>query len=269
MQWVSRNIRAFGGDPEAITVMGQSAGAMSVQTLVSSPLTENMMSKAVMQSGGGYNNGMNDDLSLEEAMTYGEAFVKQTGAKNLQELREMSAEELYVAFGRFMGEMMQQGAGLVMRPNVDGYVLPDGYDRQIEQGKIKKIPYLIGSNHNDIFVEKKDVDAGVKSRLYQGCVDWSRFLEQAGADPAYVYYFKRQLPGDDAGAFHSAELWYMFGTLSRCWRPMTEEDFALSERMIAYWSNFIKTGNPNGDGEDLAEWKPCKSEDEFVLELDV
>ena len=90
--------------------MGQSAGAMSVQTLVSSPLTENMMSKAVMQSGGGYNNGMNDDLSLEEAMTYGEAFVKQTGAKNLQELREMSAEELYVAFGRFMGEMMQQGA---------------------------------------------------------------------------------------------------------------------------------------------------------------
>ena len=269
LQWVSRNIRAFGGDPEVITVMGQSAGAMSVQTLVSSPLTENMMSKAVMQSGGGYNNGMNDDLSLEEAMTYGEAFVKQTGAKNLHELREMSAEELYVAFVRFMGEMMQQGAGLVMRPNVDGYVLPEGYDRQIEQGKIKKIPYLIGSNQNDIFVEKKDADAGVKSRLYQGCVDWSRFLEQAGADPAYVYYFKRQLPGDDAGAFHSAELWYMFGTLSRCWRPMTEADFALSERMIAYWSNFIKTGKPNSDEADLAEWKPCKGEDEFVLELDV
>ena len=50
---------------------------------------------------------------------------------------------------------------------------------------------------------------------------------------------------------------------------MTEADFALSERMIAYWSNFIKTGNPNSDGEDLAEWKPCKGEDEFVLELDV
>ena len=129
--------------------------------------------------------------------------------------------------------------------------------------------YLIGSNQNDIFVEKKDADAGVKSRLYQGCVDWSRFLEQAGADPAYVYYFKRQLPGDDAGAFHSAELWYMFGTLSRCWRPMTEADFALSERMIAYWSNFIKTGKPNSDEADLAEWKPCKGEDEFVLELDV
>lgn len=87
------------------------------------------------------------------------------------------------------------------------------------------------------------------------------------ARPSYVYYFTRQLPGDEAGAFHSAELWYMFGTLGRCWRPMTEADRALSGRMLDYWTNFMKSGNPNGAG--LPEWRPCRKEDSFVMEFDI
>ncbi len=77
----------------------------------------------------------------------------------------------------------------------------------------------------------------------------------------YVYYFDRKLPGDDAGSFHSAELWYVFGSLQYCWRPLDEADYDLSRRMITYWSNFMKCGNPNG-GRD-SEWRPCTESDPY------
>ena len=67
------------------------------------------------------------------------------------------------------------------------------------------------------------------------------------------------------GAFHSAELWYMFGTLERCWRPMEDKDYELSENMIGYWTNFIKSGNPNSENNE--EWKPYKKEEPFIMEL--
>lgn len=81
---------------------------------------------------------------------------------------------------------------------------------------------------------------------------------------AYVYYFDRKLPGDDAGAFHSAELWYVFGSLKYCWRPLEEADFALSRKMITYWSSFMKSGDPNGG--DGGPWRPCtKAEPYFEV----
>lgn len=166
-----------------------------------------------------------------------------------------------------MGEMMKRGKGLVLKPNIDGYVLEEYYDELIEKGAVKNIPYLLGSNKNDIFVEKKDADAGVRSKIYNGCVNFSQKLEKAGLGASYVYFFKRDLPGDDNGAFHSAELWYTFGTLNRCWRPMTEGDYALSETLVEFWTNFVKTGNPNSD-EDTP-WKQCTQDDPFVMEFDV
>ena len=93
----------------------------------------------------------------------------------------------------------------------------------------------------------------------------SKKLEELGRKPAYVYYFAHDLPGDDAGAFHSSELWYMFGTLDRCWRPFTKADHDLSDKMIGYWTNFMKTGNPNSEGDET--WRPCTKDDEFVLAL--
>ena len=267
LTWVYQNIEGFGGDAGNITVMGQSAGAMSVQTLICSPLTGNMISHAVMQSGGGYDNGMNERRTLEDALAFGENFVKLTGAKTAEELRAKTPEELYAVFGSFLGELMKTGKGLPVGPNIDGYVLEKYYDELIETGSVKKIPYLLGSNKNDIFVDKKDADAGVKSRIYNGCVSFSQKLEKAGLSASYVYYFKRDLPGDNEGAFHSAELWYMFGTLDRCWRPMTDGDHALSDAMMDFWTNFAKTGNPNPDGKE--PWRPCTGDDAFVMEFDV
>ena len=103
--------------------------------------------------------------------------------------------------------------------------------------------------------------------IYEGSREFSFKLEENGHTPAYVYHFTRQLPGDDAGAFHSAELWYMFGTLNRCWRPFTEQDQELSEEMLTYWTNFMKTGNPNSDG--LEKWKPCSKKVAFSMTVDV
>ncbi|OPJ60568.1 carboxylesterase family protein [Clostridium oryzae] len=65
-------------------------------------------------------------------------------------------------------------------------------------------------------------------------------------NPIYIYYFDRIMPGDNAGAFHSSELWYVFGTINRCWRPLNGRDFELSKIMSSYWTNFAKNGNPNG-----------------------
>lgn len=265
LQWVYDNIESFGGDKENITVLGQSAGAMSVQTLISSELSGNMIKRAIMQSGGSYGKGLHRDLPLSDAMKFGEQFVAVTGAKSLEELRAMSTEQLNAAIGPFIGKMFEIGEGLILIPNIDGYVLKDGYYNLIDQGNIKNIPYLMGSNLNDILTTKEAVAAGEMSPLYEGCRDFSFKLEVNGHTPAYVYHFTRQLPGDDAGAFHSSELWYMFGTLNRCWRPMTAHDKQLSEEMLSYWTNFMKTGNPNGAG--LESWEPCSKESVFIKEF--
>ena len=92
-------------------------------------------------------------------------------------------------------------------------------------------------------------------------------MEKVGHKPSYVYFFTRDLPGDNAGAFHSSELWYMLGTLKSCWRPMTEGDYDLSERMVSYWTNFMKNGDPNGVG--LSLWPSCTKAEPFEMVLDV
>ena len=96
---------------------------------------------------------------------------------------------------------------------------------------------------------------------------FSQKLEELGRKPAYVYHFTRDLPGDSQGAWHSAELWYMMGTLRRCWRPWTEADYSLSEKMLDYWTGFMKTGNPNTGVHP--RWNPCRAAEPFVMELNV
>ena len=91
---------------------------------------------------------------------------------------------------------------------------------------------MLGSTADDIGVFPEMKEKGEHGGIYKGCINWSLALEKLGRKPAYVYYFTRALLGDDAGAFHSSELWYMFGTLGRSWRPKTEGDYALSKEMM-------------------------------------
>ena len=96
------------------------------------------------------------------------------------------------------------------------------------------------------------------------CKRWC--MKRSEADkPAYLYYFSHELPGDDWGAFHTGEVLYMFGTLHRCWRPMTEEDQKLSDEMVTYWTNFMKTGVPECKGTQ--EWKAYTKENRYIKEF--
>lgn len=233
---------------------------MSVQTLVSSPLTKDMIAGAIMQSGGGYNNGLNrDDITLEKQEYYGEILTKMAGIHHLHELRQMPDEDIMKLFDPWMKKVFPESHGLFLVPTIDDYVLKAGYTQLMDENKLKKIPYLLGCNKDDILSAPET--RGELSPLYKGCVQFSHKLQENGNSPAFVYLFNRDLPGDDAGAFHSAELWYTFGTLNRAWRPFTEHDYQLSEQMMDYWESFIKTGRPERPGE---KWELCSKESPYV-----
>ena len=257
LDWVRENIAAFGGDPENITVFGQSAGCMSVQTLISSPLTQGKIARAILQSGV----GLSYDHTLLSAEREGEKIAFNAGVKTLEELRALPYETLMGAAVPLMVAGMEK-MELPFTPLIDGYVLTGGYNELLHGGKIHDIPYIVGSTLNDIGTEPERLAQGDRGKVYAGTADFARARLDAGNGNVWRYDFRRQLPGDDAGAFHSSELWYVFGTYGRCWRPLMDADAALSATMVSYWTNFMKTGDPNG--EDLPLWRPFREEDDTI-----
>lgn len=266
LKWVKKNIAAFGGDPDNVTIMGQSAGAGSVQVLISSPLTKGLIQRAIIQSGGGLG-GIIRAKTLAEAEETGKEMWSQAGISTLQEMREYPAEKFQEIMMKYMMKQKTFG-GLPYSPCVDGELLTAQLDDVAKIGNIPDIPYMIGYTSEDISPEV----------MKKAALDWSFLLEQQGKKAPYVYCFSHDLPGEDMdtgnqmgmfgnmkGAFHSSELWYMFGTLKNCWRPMEKADFELSERMVNSWTNFAKTGNPNGRG--LSPWRPCTQSDAFIQEF--
>lgn len=263
LRWVKENIASFGGDPDRVTVFGQSAGAVSVQTLCNSPLGRGLFARAIMQSGGGMSNGLARDLHREEAYRIGEMLMRSCRCDRLSQMRELPAEVLCKKTQAVIGKIK----GLPFSPMCDEYVLPGTYDENIRAGRIADTPYLLGSNANDILVRRRAVGRP-GGKLYQGCIDWALAREETSEQKTYIYYFNRALPGDRAGAFHSAELWYVFGTLARSWRPFEEWDYEISDAMICAWCNFIKYGDPNGrEGCGSGDWKPYRREDPFIRDF--
>lgn len=252
LRWVYDNIDCFHGDKHRITVFGQSAGAMSVQALISSPLTRGLIHSAIMQSGGGIDNGLSATKKLEDAYQVGEKIKGLCKVKNVSALRRVPAEKLV----DLLPELYKESNGLTFGPVNDGYVLLEDCNAAAKNGRIADIPYMLGITGDDITIEKGQ-DAR-KSLFYQGCVKFANMRNTYSRKPVYLYYFNRKLPGDDAGAFHSSELWYVFGTLDRCWRDMTIKDYRISEAMITAWTNFMKQDDPG------TQWKPYSKKQEFV-----
>lgn len=270
LKWIRENIAAFGGDPDNITVFGQSAGAMSTQTLCSSPITKGMIAKAILQSGGSYGKGLHYDLSLTDAMKTGEEILEMLNIRNVEQLRSVSPQELKSGLWSYILKKLEELNGdftkmkLPMAPLIDGYVMERGYYEIMDRGELHNIPYMIGSTGQDILVTEEDRKTGSKGILYEGIIQFSLKEEEVHNNPAYVYYFRHPLPGDEAGAFHSSELWYMFGSLDRCWRPMTDADYALSNKMVRFWTNFMKFGDPNGTEETGEVWRKYSARDPFI-----
>ena len=242
LNWVRENIAAFGGDAAKITLAGQSAGCMSVQNLISSPLTKGMVRGAVLQSGGGLR-ALHATPSKEQLWEISQKLMEHLGVSTLEELRQVPALKLRDA------AYAVNGPGLGWTPHQDGWLLPASVDELAETGAIHDIAYMIGSTGNDIGSGTLLQESG--ARFCQNQLD-------LGRKPAYFYFFDRKLPGDGAGAFHSCELWYEFETLGRCWRPWEDCDRELARVMSNYWANFAKAGNPNGEG--LPHWEPYTQE---------
>lgn len=247
LEWVRENIAGFGGDPENITVFGQSAGCMSVQTIISSKLSKGMLKRAILQSGGGLH-ALHETPSREQAHDTAKKLMDHLNVSAIAQLREIPAEKLRDAAYAVSGD------GLSWTPHVDGWLLEDTTDQLALSGKIHDIQYIIGSLADDI---------GGSDLLQKAGAEWCENQLKLGRAPGYLYYFTRKLPGDDAGAFHSAELWYVFETLPRCWRPWEDRDRELSDRMAGYWTNFAKTGDPNGPG--LPRWEPYTGEGQKIV----
>jgi para-nitrobenzyl esterase len=295
LRWVQDDIAAFGGDPDRVTIFGQSAGAFGVNAMMASPLAHGLFSRAIVESYPMF--GMADPLqTLAQAEQGGEKFANAVGAETLADLRMVASTDLVRAMG-------SGAAGFGLRPNVDGHALPHDLPEMIAAGDANGAAMMIGANYDEgtellrattpeglvaLAHHRFGAEGDAIAALYTGADDESAtaaqdrmqsdYLLAASAreaqvfaehgKPAYVYRFTRLAPGSDpikVGAFHSAELAYVFGTQAFIDRPWSDRDRALSKQMQQYWTNFAKTGDPNGSG--LPEWPRFGASEQDVMEL--
>ena len=234
ISWVKHNIAAFGGDPENITIMGQSAGGMSVQQHCLSPLTKGLFQKAVMCSGGGTSKILAAS-NPEKSYEFWQMIMEKCGASSLAEFRQVPVEKLF----RVWQENKKASMGGGCSPCIDGRLVVGKGHEIVKKGEHHHIPYLIGTTSHDV----------MPPILYSMAKKWCA----AQDTPSYLWFFERNLPGDDHGAWHSSDLWYWFGTLENCWRPFEEKDYALSNEMTDRLVAFARTASPNT--ADCVAWE--------------
>ena len=288
LKWIRQNIEAFGGDPQKVTIAGQSAGSMSVCALVASPLAKGLFRGAIAQSGGILNSSFM--RKLPEAEKSGIAFMEKMKASDISELRRKSADELIAAGDNF-------------GPVSDGYIIPDDVYAAFKNGQFNDVAMMAGWVTGDgslmgtrtMTPEKYKQDAIKKwgdraeeyLKLFPGntgdevASSLKEFsLMQFAALPAYlwagfsknkafIYQFshvpvkKPDFP--DYGAFHTSEVPFALHTLHLWKRPWREVDFAVEKTMNEYWVNFVKAGDPNGKG--LPEWAPYTRSSGDIMDI--
>ena len=294
LKWIKKNIANFGGDPGNVTIAGQSAGSMSVNCLVASPVAKGLFNKAIAESGSMMvSNPMLKSLTLKDAEQQGVKLAAAVHANTMDELRKVPAADLIKVPGGYS-------------PIVDGYVLPEPVAQIFAEGKENNVPLLTGWNADEGFVfnfnkkdeftkeakEKYGKDAAEFLRYFPANTDeeaahsqtklsrdmifaisgykWAGWQSQKGKAPVYVYYFQHKLPAtpdfEKYGAFHTGEVAYVMNNLKFLNRPWKQADHLLANQMSAYWINFISNGNPNG--KNLPAWSKYNKQQSPVMVFD-
>ena len=294
--WVKRNIAAFGGDPDNITIGGQSAGGGSVMAQVASPLNKGLFQKAIVDSGLELTpykpSFFGRNLTLAEAEENGKKFFKELGVNTLAEARKLDA--FYI---RDKANVSKVRFGVVQ----DGNMIVGPSNELFMKNQVNQMPMLFGHTSTEFpstppaktieefkaYAKKNfgdDADeflalcaspsgslAEMLNKSKAQHLEFSiRRLAQKKAEtgdkfPMYYWVFDPEIPGwDNPGTFHSSDLWFFFETLAKCWRPFKGKHYDLARQMCNYWANFIRSGDPNGvdaDGEDMPQWRPYTVDD--------
>ncbi len=294
LEWIHKNISAFGGDPAHVTIMGQSAGAASVNYLTASPLAKGLFIRAVAESGTDYRIGPGE--YLKSAEQNGERFAKAMGASSLAELRGMQAAEL----------IDSTKDKYHFLPIVDGWFLPKSVDDIFKAGEQIDVTTITGwvadeGSFGDSYGKVSAEEFRKRVRLQGGALAdeilklypastereaaesqkilardmsmvsmhlWAEKREETDKTKTYTYLFMHSQPGatkEQYQSFHSSELPYVFDNLSQSPRPWTTEDKKIATTMSTYWTNFIATGDPNGIG--LPKWPAFNETPEETMEL--
>lgn len=244
LKWLHQHIADFGGDPSRITMMGQSAGAMSVMDLCYSQQLKGIVSGAVMMSGGGMVPSFAKPWTEAESAPFWDKVRQEAGAADEEALRRVPAQQLWEAWYKVSRENFCFQA---RQPGIDGSIIPDQPQKLLKAGDILDIPMLLGVTSQDF----------MPVVIYEMALGWGVRSHRLGRRPVWGYMFDHTPPGNRYKAFHAVDLWYAFGSMEQSWRPFTGADRALAAQMMDYIAQFARTGDPNGDS--LPAWKPLST----------
>ena len=241
LKWIHEHIADFGGDPDKITIMGQSTGAMSIMNLLYTKDLKWIVKGAVLMSGAGAVPILTQPWTKEQSLPFWAGVRRRAGVETTEEFKKLPPEVIWEAWYE---ESRENWSFQAVQPGIDGKIIPDIPQKVIFKRDYLDIPMIIGVTSQDF----------MPYIIYDMAINWAMKHVRHGNSPVYGYLFDRQLPGNSFKAFHGSDLWYMFGNMDKCWRPFEQTDYDLKDEMVHYVANFVHFQNPNGGG--LPYWPP-------------